>query len=207
MLNSENINELVIALAAAQEEMKPPEKDKAAQYGKYASLGSVLSCIKGPLRKHNLVLTQQLGREGEQTVLVTTLMHTSGQFIKSSIPVIPMKHPNPLQGIGGAITYLKRYSIVAMLCIDADEDTDGNIEVAQTQKNNGNSSIQNPAKVDKQISNKQVEEIYSWIKNYSDQEWFDKALSHFKIDDPYQLKESHYVSIKDSHERRVKDAG
>ena len=61
-------------------------------------------------------------------ILFTTLYHTSGQYIISEYPVIPVQKNNP-QHYGSALTYAKRYSFSALLGLASEsEDDDGNIE-------------------------------------------------------------------------------
>jgi hypothetical protein len=58
--------------------------------------------------------------------LVTKLVHAeSGQW-QSSHAVVPLPKNDP-QGLGIAMTYIRRYSISAMLGIVTEEDTDGNM--------------------------------------------------------------------------------
>ena len=116
------MNELIKALIRARSEFPPINKDKtnpAFKGVKYASLDSVLDSVVPTLCRHGLVAVQTLD-EGK---LITTLYHESGQFIQSSYIL-----PSGLdaQKMGAAITYGRRYSICSLLCITADEDTDGN---------------------------------------------------------------------------------
>lgn len=116
------MNELIKALIRARSEFPPINKDKinpAFKGVRYASLDSVLDSVVPTLCRHGLVAVQTLD-EGK---LITTLYHESGQFIQSSYIL-----PSGLdaQKMGAAITYGRRYSICSLLCITADEDTDGN---------------------------------------------------------------------------------
>jgi hypothetical protein len=127
------VNELIKALIRARSEFPPIAKDKtnpAFKGVKYASLDSVLDSVVPTLCRHGLVAVQTLD-EGK---LITTLYHESGQFIQSSYLL-----PSGLdaQKMGAAITYGRRYSICSLLCITADEDTDGN---GVPGGNGGNSS-------------------------------------------------------------------
>ena len=77
------------------------------------------------------------GRVGLQTLL----LHESGEFILefviSDIPTpttkegVPM---NPIQEVGKTLTYLRRYSIGAVLNLATEEDTDGEPERKETKK-------------------------------------------------------------------------
>jgi hypothetical protein len=62
-------------------------------------------------------------------ILVTTLAHSSGEFVIGEYPVIPVK--NDPQGYGSAITYARRYALSAMLSVAA-EDDDGEAASGRT---------------------------------------------------------------------------
>jgi exonuclease VII large subunit len=59
-------------------------------------------------------------------------MHTSGEFINSEMP---MQNAGDVQKMGSQITYLKRYSLMAMLGVSTeDEDDDGNSATHKPQQ-------------------------------------------------------------------------
>lgn len=130
-LNSESIDQIATALAKAQSSMKTPEKDKQNPHfkNKYASLGSILSATKGALNSNGISLSQLLVEIGVRQFLVTTLMHSSGQWIRSYM-YIRLDDKATAQQMGSFLTYAKRYSLCAILGVDADEDDDG--ELAST---------------------------------------------------------------------------
>jgi hypothetical protein len=68
-------------------------------------------------------------------MLITTLAHLSGQWIRSYLPIINEK--NNIQGLGSAITYNRRYALSAIVGIISDEDDDGN-SASTPGKNNKN---------------------------------------------------------------------
>lgn len=145
---SPSLGKLADALAKAQGEMGGAKKDASNPYFKsmYADLASVREAIRLPLAKNGLAFVQQVatkminGGLGEVTV-TTTLVHSSGEFIKDrcTLPVLPMPRrakdgtesqpqgPAVItpQAFGSAITYARRYSLSAMVGIAA-EDDDGN---------------------------------------------------------------------------------
>lgn len=127
--------QLAAALAIAQGELKPAAKDSANPFfkSKYADLSSVWECIRATLSKNGLAVVQRLDVQGEklQTVLVTMLIHKSGEFITSTYPIKPIK--DDPQGLGSAITYARRYALSAMVGVVADEDDDGEA-ATRTQK-------------------------------------------------------------------------
>lgn len=116
------------ALIAAQRAIGTAvTKDETANTGKfaygYASLGRVLETITPALHENGLVCYQavELGERGD-TVLVTTLAHadSDGQIV-SRYPV-RCAEPNDPQKVGGAITYARRYSLLAILGLAAEDD-------------------------------------------------------------------------------------
>ena len=88
--HSEQINELAKALAAAQGELEPAEKNATAAIGekgklsrKYADLTAMIDAVRKVLPKHGLSIAQiVLPTEGVAHVR-TMLMHESGQWLAS----------------------------------------------------------------------------------------------------------------------------
>lgn len=134
-MTSEHINELATALAKAQGSIPNATLNRINPHfkSKYADLSSVLDAIRAPLAANGLSVTQTIEPAAQGMRLVTTLMHSSGQFITSEYPLPATARP---QEMGSALTYARRYSLAAMICNAADEDDDGN--AAQTAKPNGN---------------------------------------------------------------------
>ena len=141
MNQSEVINELAGALSKAQGEMQAAIKDKVNTFLKssYADLGSVWDAARPVLSKYGLCVLQttELATDGK-IIMVTTLAHTSGQWMKSFLPLNPSK--NDSQGIGAAITYLRRYSLSAIVGVVCDDDDDGETAVGRGRSQNGGSS-------------------------------------------------------------------
>lgn len=122
---SEHINEIMTALAKAQGQMQAAITDSSNPHfkSKYADLASVWDACRDPLSKHGLAITQTLDFIGEKQVLITTLGHTSGQWIKSTI-ALPIQKNGPHE-LGSCITYCRRYSLASIVGISP-EDDDGN---------------------------------------------------------------------------------
>lgn len=127
MERSESIGKLALALSKAQAEMRPAIKDAVNPHfkSKYADLASVWEAARAPLAKQELTVVQ-LPTESEEgrVALTTVLMHSSGEYIGSTYSTRLVK--NDAQGVGSALTYLRRYALAAILGIVADEDDDGN---------------------------------------------------------------------------------
>ena len=124
MSMSESITELAKALAMAQSEIKGAAKDSTNPHfkTKYADLASVWDACREPLTKNGLSVAQSTRMEGNAVVVITMLLHSSGEYIRGEISLPPTK-PDP-QGHGSAITYARRYALAAMVGI-APEDDDG----------------------------------------------------------------------------------
>lgn len=86
---------------------------------KYATLNSVLETIERHLTTCGLVVVQNPMVDRLETVISDV---ESGEFIKSEIPYIAIAD---MQKLGSAITYARRYALMAMLNLEA-EDDDGN---------------------------------------------------------------------------------
>lgn len=125
MNQSENISELSSALAKAQGEMQAAIKDSINPFfkSKYADLGSVWDAARPVLSKNGLCVIQTTEIINDKVVMVTTLSHSSGQWIKAYLPLNPTKQDS--QGMGAAITYLRRYSLSAIVGVVCDDDDDG----------------------------------------------------------------------------------
>jgi len=143
MAQSEIINELATALSKAQGEMQAAIKDKINPFFKsfYADLGSIWDAARPVLSKYGLCVMQttEINSDGSKIIMVTTLAHTSGQWMKSYLPLNPAK--NDSQGVGAALTYLRRYSLSAIVGVVCDEDDDGETAVGRGKQQ----AIQKPS--------------------------------------------------------------
>lgn len=91
----------------------------------YADLNEVLDKVKKPLNDLGVVIIQTPTADGLLTRLVDVEDETSVQSI------VPFINPTDMQKLGGAITYAKRYSLIAMLALE-DNDDDGYIASKKT---------------------------------------------------------------------------
>lgn len=123
---SNEINELAKALNLFQAEVVTVSKTAENPFfkSKYAPLDAIMLAAQPVLTKHGLAVSQLIDNIDGQSALTTTLMHTSGQSISSTMPLLLAKQD--AQGQGSAITYARRYSYAAILGVVIDEDDDGN---------------------------------------------------------------------------------
>ena len=119
MERSESIKELSKALVEFHKKVGKVIKDAKGYNYRYATLSNILDVIQDPLNECGLSVIQLPQGDHE---LVTILTHISGEFISNTSRMIP-KEDNPQQR-GSCITYQRRYSIGAVLCINIDDDDD-----------------------------------------------------------------------------------
>lgn len=129
MAASETVGALAGALAKAQGEMRGASRDSKNPHlnNRYADLASVVDASRAPLAKNGLCVSQCFEtREGAFGV-ATYLMHESGEWRDSffPLPATEQKGINPLQAMGSAATYGRRYSWAAIVGIAPDDDDDG----------------------------------------------------------------------------------
>lgn len=161
-------SDIVKALAKAKKSFKAITKNKKVSAGaysySYAELSQILDAVTPALCDNDLILTQDV--VGEE--LVTKLMHSSGQVIKSTIAIVAAGKPGP-QGYASSVTYSRRYSICNLLCISADDDLDAadvqdyteksphdSLRTQNTTQNTPGYSKRQAAQRDSFISEKQI---------------------------------------------------
>lgn len=124
MRRSETHVAIVSALALAQGKFGAPVKatENVFKGYRYADLAAVREAVRGPLAEHGLCYTQTTEFREQKLWLVSTLYHTSGEWLGSDYPVFAaLEDP---QKLGAAITYARRYSLMALLGVAPAEDLD-----------------------------------------------------------------------------------
>jgi hypothetical protein len=114
------------ALAKAQSEIDTASKGKVnpAFKSKYADLASVWDACRSALTKNGISVVQSPGDgEGGRVTMTTLLLHSSGEWIRGIVSAPVGKQD--AQGVGSAVTYLRRYALAAMVSVAPDDD-DGN---------------------------------------------------------------------------------
>jgi len=179
-LSSESVDKIVGALVKARQQFNAIENDGSNTFfkSKYALLSTVIEAIEKPLANHDLMLVQHLMIDGENHFLKTALYHTSGQFIASYVRIPKCEK---LHEFGTMITYLKRYSINALLCLYSldDIDDDGNQEAKSKT-------------VNKLIKNGQVQYLHQMAEKHpAFKKWLEKE-GHIRFE---SLHESTFAII------------
>jgi hypothetical protein len=137
---SESVSKLATALIKVQKELKPAKKDSENPFchSSYADLVSVWDACRDLLAKNELAVIQT----GDGDNLVTTLVHSSGEWVRGKMRLTPAKQNDP-QAQGSALTYLRRYSLAAIVGIVSDDDDDGETAMGRGR---GGQTAQTPAK-------------------------------------------------------------
>jgi hypothetical protein len=131
--------DLAAALAAAQGEIQNPPKNREVTVqtrdgGRpytfaYATLDAILDQIRPIMSRHGLCLIQipAIATDGAGNavpVLRSIIAHKCGATIHADVPLAQERPGN--QGMGSALTYARRYGLLGLLAIAAEEDDDAN---------------------------------------------------------------------------------
>ena len=137
MNTSQEVKNIYSAIIKARPEISPIARTKSARNYKYATLDTVIELLSVVLPKYELGWLQSIGTTDGRPVLVTRIIHTSGEWIEDTLPLIQTKlagGANESQELGASITYFKRYALSAMFGIATDDDTDGVAEVRERKQ-------------------------------------------------------------------------
>ena len=115
------------AWVAALAELTVVEANRTAEAGsfayKYADLGDVVKRTRPVLARHGLVVDQELLAVGDGLGVRTMVTHTSGE--ERGFGPLTFPHGRDAQATGSAITYHRRYALIAALGMAAGDDDDG----------------------------------------------------------------------------------
>lgn len=126
------------ALVSAAGEMENPKKDMVNPHFKsrYASLQSVNDVVRHALKKYGLAYRQTIVKDEIECWLVTYVYGAIGadvsfdaikEFELSRVPITITNNP---QAMGSALTYAKRYGLLAAFGLSGDDDDDAETATA-----------------------------------------------------------------------------
>lgn len=125
MKMSEEFKHVVAAVHEVQQAVEIIKRSETADTGKYkynyASLSKIWVELKPVLKKNGLTILQPPSFNISDQ-LETWIMHSSGEWIYTSMRLI-ITREDP-QGMGAAISYARRYALLASLGIVTDDDND-----------------------------------------------------------------------------------
>ena len=117
-------------------EVKHPQQTATNPFlkNKYAPLNEVLNEVNPVLAKHGLAVVQMPYLLDNGLVSITSVMtHKDGAYIVfPPLKLKPQKQDS--QGIGGAITYARRYALSAICGVASEADEDGNDDGTDKKK-------------------------------------------------------------------------
>lgn len=120
------MNKISAALVKAQKEFSPALKSSTNPHFKsrYADLAACVEAVIDALNNNGIMLMQKNHPNDAGVAIETIFIHESGETISGGVLTVPAtKHD--AQGYGSALTYARRYSLMAA-CGIAPEDDDGN---------------------------------------------------------------------------------
>lgn len=114
------------AFIKAKQEFGKALKNKAnpAFKSKYADLAACLEAVDDALLAHGIAMYQETFLDETGVTVETVFLHESGEAIRAGKLHVPASKQDP-QGYGSALSYARRYSLMAS-CGIAAEDDDGN---------------------------------------------------------------------------------
>lgn len=175
MKTSEKLDELLKALASAREEFVQINKRTKGYNYKYADLAEVMEAVGEPLNKNGLTIFHQPDWEANPPMNVTTLMHTSGQFMTCNIKLDykATEKTNLMQAMGGSLTYARRYALYQLLNLVC-EDDDG----ASSGPKGGKEVLEEKEERKNTINPYQAADLEKRLMRFNKLE---KVLNHYRI--------------------------
>ena len=130
-MQSPTIGMLAVALSKAQGQMNGASKDSENPFfkSKYADLYQCIEASKKQLSDNELCVIQTLKDSVKGITIITTLAHSSGEWIRGEITMTPKKDDD--QGRGSSITYGRRYAYAAIVGLAQKDDDDANESCSQ----------------------------------------------------------------------------
>ena len=131
---SDNISNLAASLVKAQRAFAPAFKTSTNPHFKsrYADLAACVEAVIDALNANGIALVQRQHPCDGGVSIETVFLHESGETYSAGILTVPAAKADP-QGYGSALTYARRYSLMAA-CGIAPEDDDGNAATKTAKK-------------------------------------------------------------------------
>jgi len=127
------MKQIATALVKAQKAFGPALKTATNPHfrSRYADLAACVEAVMDGLNNNGIALVQQLTESDTGVIVETVFIHESGETLNCGKLHVPAVKHDP-QGYGSALTYARRYSLMAA-CGIAPEDDDGNAASRKTE--------------------------------------------------------------------------
>ena len=156
----------------------------------YAKINEIYKAVEKDLHDNSLYITHQvIAISIDKEILITTIMHTSGEFMRDIRHLVSEKAGN--QGRGGAQTYSRKYAVLC-LCALATTDDDAQAEEKFIEQQNA----EQEKKLTQKITAEEAEEIKSYCENELYKLTEQKICDKYQIKNLYHLTYEQYVSVK-----------
>jgi len=128
------MKQIATALVKAQKAFGPALKTATNPHfrSRYADLAACVEAVMDGLNSNGIALVQQLTESDTGVIVETVFIHESGEMLNCGKLHVPAVKHDP-QGYGSALTYARRYSLMAA-CGIAPEDDDGNAASRKVEK-------------------------------------------------------------------------
>jgi hypothetical protein len=117
---------IATALVKAQKAFGPALKTATNPHfrSRYADLSACVEAVMDGLNGAGIAMIQRTSEDSTGVTVETVFIHESGEMLECGKLHVPASKQDP-QGYGSALTYARRYSLMAA-CGIAPEDDDGN---------------------------------------------------------------------------------
>jgi hypothetical protein len=169
---------IATALVKAQKAFGPALKSSTNPHFKsrYADLSACVEAVIDALNNNGIALIQQNQPSPDGVIIETIFLHESGESLNCGQLFVPA-NKHDAQGFGSALTYARRYSLMAA-CGIAPEDDDGNTASRRPQVNES-ALVDHLAAIEASTDQDQLKAAYkaAYAACNGDSEWQKKVIA------------------------------
>jgi hypothetical protein len=173
---------IAAAFVKAQRAFGPALKTSTNPHfkSKYADLANCVEAVVDALNANGIALMQRTFECKDGVMVETVFVHESGEVMECGMLHVPAGKQDP-QGYGSALTYARRYSLLAATGL-APEDDDGNSASRKTEIKstvNENQILDLMAAMDEVTTVKELQETYkqAYKATNGEQAWQAKVIA------------------------------
>ena len=173
---------IAAAFVKAQRAFGPALKTSTNPHfrSKYADLSNCIEAVIEALNSNGIGLMQRTYESKDGVMVETVFVHESGEVMECGLLHVPAGKQDP-QGYGSALTYARRYSLLAATGL-APEDDDGNSASRKTEIKstvNENQIADLLAAMDEVTTIKELQEAYkaAYKATNGEQAWQTKVIT------------------------------
>lgn len=142
----QDMKQIAAAFIKAKKAFAPAIKNATNPHfkSKYVDLAACIEAVDEPFLANGIAMYQETFEDATGVTVETVLLHESGEMIRCGRLHVPASKQDP-QGYGSALTYARRYSLMAA-CGIAPEDDDGNAASNKHDRDVANTKFTNTTK-------------------------------------------------------------